>query len=300
MVKSKYIIIAKTLRNTLGLKSSDRVLIITDSGMEKIARTFEFVSKSISKETFFLKIKKTERHGKEPPKKAAEIMKNFDVVMGLTTFSLTHTKAFINAHNNGIRIASLPGFNEKMFEALNIDYGRLEKECLKLKRILESSSGVRLTTPDGTDISFSIKGCKITIDSGNPKNIINLPAGEVFLPPKKTRGRLVVGVDKKRAEIIIEKNRAKKIQKSNKLKKMLSVPGGRNVAEFGIGMNEKAKIIGNILMDEKVLGTCHIAFGNNIGFGGSVRSSIHQDFVLFKPTVEIDGKIIMKHGVPEW
>lgn len=42
---------------------------------------------------------------------------------------------------------------------------------------------------------------------------------------------------------------------------------GMNVAEFGIGTNHAAQIIGNILEDEKVLGTAHVAFGNNISMG---------------------------------
>jgi len=70
----------------------------------------------------------------------------------------------------------------------------------------------------------------------------------------------------------------------------------RNVAEFGIGTNDKAKIIGNILQDEKVMGTCHIAFGNNSAMGGKVYSEVHVDTILERPTIIIDGKILMKDG----
>ena len=70
----------------------------------------------------------------------------------------------------------------------------------------------------------------------------------------------------------------------------------KNVAELGIGTNYKAKIRGNILEDEKVLGTCHIAFGNNKHFGGKVDVPFHVDFVIQNPTIYSDDVLILKDG----
>ena len=75
-----------------------------------------------------------------------------------------------------------------------------------------------------------------------------------------------------------------------------SIKNARNIAEFGIGTNYQARVIGNILQDEKVLGTCHIAFGNNSSFGGKVYSEMHIDNVIQKPTIVVDKEIIMKDG----
>ncbi len=69
-----------------------------------------------------------------------------------------------------------------------------------------------------------------------------------------------------------------------------------NIAELGIGTNDKAKIIGNVLEDEKVLGTIHIALGNNTAFGGSIKVPIHIDGVISKPTIFVDNKKIMENG----
>jgi leucyl aminopeptidase (aminopeptidase T) len=71
---------------------------------------------------------------------------------------------------------------------------------------------------------------------------------------------------------------------------------GRNVAEFGIGTNYKAKLTGVILEDEKVMGTIHIALGDNISMGGIVSVPSHLDGLVKNPTVEVDGNIIMKNG----
>jgi leucyl aminopeptidase (aminopeptidase T) len=85
---------------------------------------------------------------------------------------------------------------------------------------------------------------------------------------------------------------------AKKLNKMLDVVGkdARSIAEFGIGTNDSAKLSGILLEDEKVMGTVHIALGNNISMGGSVNVPIHLDGVMKKPTVYLDGKLLMKEG----
>ena len=75
------------------------------------------------------------------------------------------------------------------------------------------------------------------------------------------------------------------------------------IGELGIGINPGARITGNMLEDEKALGTAHIAFGNNADFpgGGKNNSQIHRDFLFYRPAIEVkyvDGskKVVMKNG----
>jgi leucyl aminopeptidase (aminopeptidase T) len=53
---------------------------------------------------------------------------------------------------------------------------------------------------------------------------------------------------------------------------------------------------GNVIEDEKVLGTVHLAFGDNHSFGGTTRVASHQDFVVLEPTVTIDGTDVLAEG----
>ncbi len=69
-------------------------------------------------------------------------------------------------------------------------------------------------------------------------------------------------------------------------------PLARNLAELGIGANPAAHLIGNILEDEKVAGTVHIALGDNSTFGGNVIVGIHLDGIITKPRVFIDGELL--------
>ena len=71
---------------------------------------------------------------------------------------------------------------------------------------------------------------------------------------------------------------------------------GTNIAELGIGTNEEATLTGNILEDEKILGTAHVAFGASAAIGGKVQVPVHLDCVVLEPTVEIDGKEIVRGG----
>ena len=77
---------------------------------------------------------------------------------------------------------------------------------------------------------------------------------------------------------------------------MVLGPDGRNLAELGIGTNDKATITGNVLEDEEVMGTVHLAFGDNSTFGGKVKVDVHLDGMIMNPTVVADGRQIMKDG----
>jgi leucyl aminopeptidase (aminopeptidase T) len=70
----------------------------------------------------------------------------------------------------------------------------------------------------------------------------------------------------------------------------------RNIAEFAIGTNPNARLIGNLAEDKKLLGTVHFAIGDNESLGGEVRSSIHLDGVMLKPRVIADKKILVEDG----
>ncbi|MBI3755054.1 MAG: aminopeptidase [Deltaproteobacteria bacterium] len=208
-----------------------------------------------------------------------------DVVIALSNFSTSHTKF------------------------------RDEKRTNNLAACLGGAEKVFITAPNGTDIAIGIKGRKALPDTGNltlPGSFGNLPAGEVFVAPVEgtTEGVLVLewAPTFKLASPVtvkIENGLVKSVSGNDPYAKKLEAklnenPDFRNVAELGIGTNDKAKRADNILESEKILGTIHIAFGDNSTFGGKVRTPFHQDFVIFNPTVKIlkekEEKIILKQG----
>jgi leucyl aminopeptidase (aminopeptidase T) len=85
---------------------------------------------------------------------------------------------------------------------------------------------------------------------------------------------------------------------ADKLNTMLNKAGreARAVAEFGVGTNYKAELIGEILEVENVYGTIHIAFGNNKSMGGNISVGSHLDGLIKQPDVYFDGRLIMEKG----
>ncbi len=71
---------------------------------------------------------------------------------------------------------------------------------------------------------------------------------------------------------------------------------GRHLAELGVGTNDKAQLTGNVLEDEKILGTVHVAFGASAGIGGTVSVPIHLDVVVVEPTLEVGGTRVLDAG----
>ncbi len=293
-------------KRALDIKKNDKILIITDRKKIKIARKFLRYLKKIFPNTSMVTKNVGKYNGEEPSKIISNLMLKYDVVIAVTTFSLTHTNARRKASKKGVRIASMPDFTWRMKKALQADPYEILKVGERIKNILKKTNMVRVMTDSGTYISFSVKNRFIEIDSGIlvEEDCENLPAGEVFLPPIERTAEGVIVINamsnyaKNKTVVHVTKGKAYDISdKKCKLAKIFStVKNSTNIAEFGIGLNKKAKIIGNMLNDEKVFKTCHIAFGNNKSMKGKVYSKVHLDAVLFKPTIWFDKKMIMKKG----
>ncbi|MBW2979942.1 aminopeptidase [Candidatus Woesearchaeota archaeon] len=289
----------------MGLKKREKFLIITDKKKKGIALVFLEEAQKISDKCKLIEIPIGKIHGEEPHANAAKELKNSDVALLITTISLSHTKARKNACKAGARIASMPGITPDIIKrCVDVDYNKILRLNKKLCKILTRGRAVLVENKLGTRLSFSIKGRKCLDDNGiydKKGRFGNLPAGEACLAPLEgtTNGRLVVDKGCGKVKIIIDivNGQIVKIKgRAPKLRKIIKNKRYANVAEFGIGSNPKARAKGTTLEDEKVLGTAHIAFGNNISFGGRLNVPFHLDCVFSKPTVFIDGKLIAKNG----
>jgi leucyl aminopeptidase (aminopeptidase T) len=239
------------------------------------------------------------------------------VVIALSYFSTTHTR-FRDLLTNicGVRYASMPLFDMPMLRrAMRVDWKEMEKRTRKIARKINRYEIIELSTPNGTFLRFSKKGRYAKADTGiltKKGSVSNLPAGEVYLAPVEgtASGRLVLEwapTRKLKTPIIldVEKGVVKGVSGEDEYtsvlrRKFSERPENRNIAEFGIGTNDMASRPDNILESEKILGTAHIALGDNSSFGGRVRTPFHQDFIFFKPRVILMNKhrrtILIKDG----
>jgi aminopeptidase len=303
------------IRDCMGAKKNEKILVITDEQKREIGLALHQNAIRLGYYSLLIEMKSGKINGEEPPVEIAELMQKFDVVFCPTAKSLTHTNARRSASAKGVRVATFPGITKDvMIRGMNADYKAISQRTIKLQKILEKGKMIRVTAPAGTDISFDIKGRKVIPSKGlfhKKGESGNLPTGETFLAPVEGTSNGVFVVDGSMAGLGLIKNAnikieikagfATKISGGNlakKLKIMLDKVGkdARNIAEFGIGTNDSAKLSGVLLEDEKVMGTIHIALGNNVSMGGSVNVPIHLDGVVKKPTVWMDGKLLMQEG----
>ena len=225
-------------------------------------------------------------------------------VIALSNYSTSHTRfRDLLTSVAGARYASMPLFEgDMLWGSMEADWAEVEKRCDAIARAILGSETARVTTPAGTDITFSIEGRPPRKDTGmlrTPGSFSNLPAGEVYMAPVEgtAEGVLVLewAPNRKLAsplKVYVKEGRAAGISGDEpfalELEESLSrYPDNRNLAELGIGTNDKATRADNILESEKILGTVHMAFGDNSSMGGKVSTPFHQDFVFFSPTLTV-------------
>jgi len=303
------------IKDCMGTKKNETLLVVTDENKRKIGYALYETALKLGHEAIIVEMKSRKMNGEEPPVFIADLMKEFDVVLCPTTKSLTHTNARRAASAKGARVATFPGITEEiMIRGLNADYKKIAALTNKLVKVFEKTKIVRVTSPNGTDITMDITGRKALPSKGlfhKKGESGNLPTGETYCAPLegKSNGVFVVDgsmagvgmISSKPIKIVVENGIATSItggSEAKALNKMLAPYGlkGRNIAEFGMGTNDKAKLSGNILEDEKVMGTIHIALGDNKSMGGMVNVPVHLDGIIKRPTVYFDGKVVMKDG----
>ena len=305
----------RALEEYLEVKQKEKVLLIFDKTTKDIATAFDLAASELNLKITLHEIEPTGGHAREPDDKTALLMKKYPVAIAPTLYSLTHTKAAINARKAGARVATLPGINSVVFEkGLKSDPDELEIAGHVWMNLLSGKHKVRVVTEAGTDITFLIGnypvfndcGCFFEAGSGG-----NLPAGEVYLAPNPGTGLGTIVVDgtiggqpwdenTPPAKLVIENGSIKSFEGERGLilKETLEKagPGAIRIAEFGIGTNLHLEMTGNLLGDEKVMGTVHFAFGNNVSMGGTNDVQVHIDCILLLPDVLIDNKQVMHRG----
>ncbi|MFW5902599.1 MAG: aminopeptidase [archaeon] len=295
----------KALEECIGLKEEEQVLVITDESRQEIGEAFYRASGEKTWERYLLKVKEQEQGELKAPELAEHLMKKSpDVIIIPTRNSYTHMKAREKATEKGARVATLPGITKETFRrTIDIDYKGMRKEAEKLTEKMKKAERVKIETNSGTNLTLKIPN-EIGKDLGrmkNPGEYGNLPSGEIYTAPEEANGKLVIDsmqeIAKPKTTVYIQNGETREVEGDREFKKKLwKYKNGRKIAEFGIGMNPKATITSNTLEDEKVKGTCHIAFGKNIDFGGDIDSDIHWDAILFQPTLKLDNKKIMDTG----
>jgi leucyl aminopeptidase (aminopeptidase T) len=229
-----------------------------------------------------------------------------DVVIAMSNNSTSHTRFRTLMNLAGTRFASLPHFDPEMFfSSMRVDWALLAERTKQLAERINRATEITVETVNGTRMRFGKKGRDAKGDDGlltKPGSFGNLPAGEVYLAPLEgtSEGVMVLEYAPMRKlasplELVVKDGKVTDIRGDEPYRKVLEEKFersdlNRNIAELGIGTNDRATRPDNILEAEKILGTIHIAFGDNSAFGGTVSTPFHEDYVFYGPTLTAMGE----------
>jgi len=301
------------VRQCMGVEPGEDVLVVCNPVTEEIGALMRIEAQGDGADATLAVMSERDSHAAEPPRAIAAAMAAADVVLAPTIQSLSHTAARRAATEAGVRIGTLPGVTEEMLiRLMNGDLEEIRRRGRAIVAAMDAGSEVRITCGNGSDFSFSLVGRTGIVDGGELGSrgaFGNLPCGEGFIAPLEGTGDGTLVVDGSIAGVgLVEEPTALTVrgghlvdasgEKGAALMELLVAHGedGTNLAELGIGTNEEAILTGNVLEDEKILGSAHVAFGASAAIGGTVQVPVHLDCVLLEPTVEIDGEAIVEGG----
>jgi leucyl aminopeptidase (aminopeptidase T) len=297
----------------LGIGSHDDVLVLCNDEQRAIAEALAAAARPLARSVRMLAFAALSRHGEEPPVEVAEAMASADAVFAPTSRSLTHTRARIEATGRGVRIATMPTITEEIFaRAVAVDYAGLKQAGESLAARLSSARLAHVTSAEGTDIALRLDGRVGRSDDGHLQQrgaFGNLPAGEAYIAPLETLGDGTVVVDgslagfgRITAPVRVTVERGRVVDAGTAAGEWLletldaGGPHGRSLAELGIGTNPRAILTGEVLEDEKVIGTIHLAFGSSAALGGVNDAAVHIDGIVLRPTVALDDEPVIEDG----
>ncbi|MDH3267476.1 MAG: aminopeptidase [Ignavibacteria bacterium] len=299
------------LKELFDIDSDDKVLILTDVHCKTIANAFRIGCNRTNSETWIYEIDEQNRPLKNPPEELLKMLTGKTIVLNIIKAYAEEIPFRINwifkiEEIKKIKMGHMPGITEDMMHrSVNVDYHKMSAVSDSLLAKLQKAVKINITTEEGTNLILGVKDRPFTGEVGLIQGeLINLPCGEVYCAPLETEADGVVlfnasigdiGLLKTPLKVYLEKGRITKFDSEdnnliNEISRLQNIDEDSMViGELGIGVNPGAVITGNMLEDEKALGTAHIAFGNNEDFpgGGKNKSKIHRDYLFYRPTIEV-------------
>ena len=291
----------------LGVRAGEDVVIVADRGTRAIGDALRDAAAALGAEPVMVVMEPRKVDGAEPPAPVAAALAAATVFIAPTTRSISHTRARKAASERGARGATLPGVTEDMLGRLMAaDFDRMGRRSRAVAGLLTGAREAHVSCPRGTDFRADLSGRDGIADDGDlraPGAFGNLPCGEGFASPLSGEGTLVVrslatiGLLDEPVTLTVADGRLAD-STSAAFAALLDGAGadGRNLAELGVGTNERATLTGLILEDEKMLGTVHVAFGASAGIGGTVSVPVHLDVLVEDATLDVDGTRVLDGG----
>jgi leucyl aminopeptidase (aminopeptidase T) len=292
----------------LGLRPEETVVVVGDPWAHELCDAFWRACRARGSDAVLITI--GERFDGEPPPPAVAALLAADIFFCPTRDSLSHTAAVKAAIERGARGATLPGITADIFARLMaIDFDELHARSHAVAQLLEEADKAHLTCRRGTNLVFDLTGRRALVDVADltePYAFGNLPAGEGAIAPANGNGTMAcgavhpAGMLPEPLMVTVEDGQLVDAEGpfSAELLDMFRRHGrrGTNLAELGVGTNPAARVSGLVQEDEKIIGSCHVAFGASTSIGGTVYAPIHRDLMVYDATLTVGETQVLEGG----
>jgi aminopeptidase len=321
------------LQYVLEAKKGEKLVIFCDDSRAAIGEAFEAGAEALGVNVKLIVLgTEPQVFRKEIPPKLMKYLttQRADVYVNLFRGVREETPfriKFIHLEADGkTRLGHCPGVTLDMLTEGSLaltaeEHAQTQTFAAALMEKIKDAVRFEIKTPAGTKLSLSMKGRAFITDTKLDRELMkwmNLPTGEVYGAPVEDslQGTLVcdmavggIGPLKEPVTLKVKAGKVDAVKSENTdvLKRVQDTlhtdAMAKVVGEFAFGVNPKARLVEEFLEDEKMLGTVHIAFGDNTDMpGGKNTSSNHMDLMMNKPTVtafsENGSKIlILKDGI---
>ena len=298
------------------VEPGEAVLIVTDPTMRPYAHAVGAAAREAGAAVEVRVIGVRDQDGQEPPPDVARAMARAAVIFSPVAVSITHTRAMRTALDAGARVCMMTAYTDAVMTSpalLETDFEAQAGVCRRLGAALTEGRSVRLTSPHGTDLRFGIEGrvANVLTNIPDPGELAPVPDIEVNVVPLtgSAEGTLVadasvpyLGIGILEEPIVCRVRRGSIVEMGGEAQarflcehlESFADPRCFNVAELGVGLNPNARLTGEMLEDEGVLGTIHIGIGTSHTLGGEIVAPTHYDLLMWQPTIAVDGRIVQR------
>jgi leucyl aminopeptidase (aminopeptidase T) len=302
--------VSTVVRRCLAVEAGEEVLVVVDPSTRRIGEALRDEASAAGADAVLAVMDERATDGTEPPDVVAAALAACDVFIAPTSRSLSHTSARKRASDRGARGATMPGVTEDMLaRVMAVDFELMAARSRAVAHVLDEGTVARVTCSRGSKVTLELAGRRGISDDGDLSAagaFGNLPCGEGFIAPLSGDGTIVamslapLGLRDEPAALTLRDGKIVDARGGlgPEYLDLLRAHGepGTNLAELGVGTNDCATLTGNVLEDEKILGTVHIAFGASAGIGGTVSVPIHLDVVILEASLEVDGRPVLNAG----
>ncbi len=302
--------VSNVVERCLRVGPGENVLVVADPGNAALGEALMDAARAAGGDAVLTILPPNPGRGTEPPPTVAAAFAAADVFIAPCEPSLSHTSARKRASEAGARGATMPGVTADLLARLmSADFEAMGARCHAIANLLTESGEARLTCARGSDFTIDLRGRDGIPDDGDLSArgaFGNLPCGEGFVSPAGGEGTIAasslpgVGAVDEPVLLTVRDGLLAGAEGGGGDQYLAQLdahgPLGRNLAELGIGTNDRATLTGNILEDEKILGTAHVAFGASAGIGGTVTVPVHLDVVVLEPSLWIGATQVLDAG----